>query len=157
MASGILDEDNGSGSERSESEAELYLLRTFEGTLADSEAAARLSSLRGRSHGEATAAKRSAGFLRRTRNSRGPCQGSPGKGFMRLRERRGCCGTFLVARRSHGESLCSATGISEESYDYCGVAGVAILRADSHSDVACDYPFRPDISSARILLLSCGG
>jgi hypothetical protein len=72
MASGILDEDNGSGSERSESEAELYLLRTFEGTLADSEAAARLSSLRGRSHGEATAAKRSAGSLRRTRNSRGP-------------------------------------------------------------------------------------
>jgi len=65
-------------------------------------------------------------------------------------------GVPSVQGRSHGESMCSATGISEESWDCCVLAGVAILRADTHSDVACDNPFRPDLASARILHSICG-
>ena len=51
----------------------------------------------------------------------------------------------------------SATRISDESLDHGGVAGVANLRADIDSDIACDNPFRSDLASTRIMLLICGG
>jgi hypothetical protein len=72
-------------------------------------------------------------------------------------ESESAAGVPWLRGRNHGESVCLATGISEGSQDWYVLASVAILRADTHSDVACDNPFRPDLTNARILHLICGG